>query len=99
MFAARYSVEMLICSGRFSIRIVGLGPSTKLGPSEENGPLGETLQSGYVEYVSAGFRDEAQVLKARQEAEAVSHMVAPNSPTNNHKLHHSVNMQRNKECN
>ncbi|KAJ9698803.1 hypothetical protein PVL29_007734 [Vitis rotundifolia] len=99
MFAARYLVEMLICSRRFSVRIAGLGPSTKLGPSEENGPLGETLQSDYVEYVSVGFRDEAQVLKARQEAKVVSHMVAPNSPTNNHQLHHSINVQGNKECN
>ncbi|RVW52258.1 3beta-hydroxysteroid-dehydrogenase/decarboxylase isoform 2 [Vitis vinifera] len=92
-FAARHLVEMLIRSGRFSVRIADLGPSIKLEPSEEKGLLGEALQSGRAEYVSADLRDKAQVLKACQGAEAVFHMAAPDSSINNHQLHHSVNVQ------
>ena len=64
-FAARHLVEMLIRSGRFSVRIADLGPSIKLEPSEEKGLLGEALQSGRAEYVSADLRDKAQVLKGQ----------------------------------
>lgn len=64
-FAARHLVVMLIRSGRFLVRVADLGPTIKLEPSEEKGLLGEALQSGRAEYVSADLRDKAQVLKGQ----------------------------------
>ncbi|XP_042520340.1 3beta-hydroxysteroid-dehydrogenase/decarboxylase [Macadamia integrifolia] len=91
-FAARHLVEMLIRSGKWSVRIADLGPSIKLEPNEEQGILGEALRSGSAQYVSADLRDKAHVIKACQGAEVVFHMAAPDSSVNNHQLHHSVNV-------
>lgn len=64
-FAARHLVEMVIRTGKYKVRIADLGPCIKLEPSEEKGLLGEALQSGRAEYMSADLRDKAQVLKGQ----------------------------------
>ncbi|KDP34007.1 hypothetical protein JCGZ_07578 [Jatropha curcas] len=92
-FAARHLVEMLIRNDMFLVRIGDLEPAIKLSAEEENGTLGEALESGRAEYVSMDLRDKAQVLKAVEGAEVVFHMAAPNSSVNNYQLHYSVNVQ------
>ncbi|XP_058108583.1 3beta-hydroxysteroid-dehydrogenase/decarboxylase isoform X2 [Magnolia sinica] len=92
-FAARHLVEMLIQSGEWLVRIADLAPSIKLDPSEEEGVLGDALQSGRAMYVSADLRNKAQVAKACQGAEAVFHMAAPDSSINSYQLHYSVNVE------
>ncbi|ESR66187.1 hypothetical protein CICLE_v10007884mg [Citrus x clementina] len=92
-FAARHLVEMLIRYDMFSVRIADLSDSIALEPHEEQGILGEALRSGRAHYVSFDLRHKAQVLQALQGAEVVFHMAAPNSSINNHKLHHSVNVE------
>lgn len=62
-FAARHLVEMLIRFDMYSVRIVDLGPSINLDPSEQNGPLGQALQSARASYLSADLRDKSQVYK------------------------------------
>ncbi|KAF8388706.1 hypothetical protein HHK36_025386 [Tetracentron sinense] len=91
-FVARHLVEMLIQSGKFSVRIADLGPSIKLEPKEEEGILDEALRSGRAQYISADLRDKTQVIKACQGAEVVFHMAAPDSSINSYQLHHSVNV-------
>ncbi|KAF5748373.1 hypothetical protein HS088_TW04G00326 [Tripterygium wilfordii] len=92
-FAARHLVEMLIKYGTYSVRIADLGPSIVLDPAEENGVVGEALQSGRAQYVSVDLRHKAQVLKACEGAKVVFHMAAPDSSINNQQLHYSVNVQ------
>eukprot|EP00268_Persea_americana_P027673 TRINITY_DN269_c4_g1_i4.p1 TRINITY_DN269_c4_g1~~TRINITY_DN269_c4_g1_i4.p1 ORF type:complete len:568 (-),score=88.01 TRINITY_DN269_c4_g1_i4:283-1986(-) len=91
-FAARHLVEMLIRSGKWSVRIADLAPDIKLDPYEEEGLLGDALQSGRAIYVSADLRNKAQVVTVCQGAEAVFHMAAPDSSINNYQLHYSVNV-------
>ncbi|KAL3644582.1 3beta-hydroxysteroid-dehydrogenase/decarboxylase isoform 2 [Castilleja foliolosa] len=91
-FAARHLVAMLIKYGMFSVRVADLGPTIQLDADEENGFLGEALESGRAKYVSADLRDKSQVMKACEGAEVVFHMAAPDSSINNHQLHHSVNV-------
>lgn len=62
-FAARHLVEMLIRYNMFRVQIADLGPAIKLEPHEEEGILGEALNSGRASYVSADLRDKSQVLK------------------------------------
>ncbi|KAK1313645.1 3beta-hydroxysteroid-dehydrogenase/decarboxylase isoform 2 [Acorus calamus] len=93
-FAARHLVEMLLRSPKWSVvRIADLGPSIRLDPAEEEGPLGGAIRSGRAIYVSADLRDKLQVVKACQGADAVFHMAAPDSSINNFKLHYSVNVE------
>ncbi|PSS01810.1 3beta-hydroxysteroid-dehydrogenase/decarboxylase [Actinidia chinensis var. chinensis] len=92
-FAARHLVEMLIRYDMFLVRVADLGPSIRLDPAEEKGTLGQALQSGRAQYVSADLCDKSQVLKAFQGAEVVFHMAAPDSSINNYELHHSVNVK------
>ncbi|XP_077250316.1 3beta-hydroxysteroid-dehydrogenase/decarboxylase-like [Tasmannia lanceolata] len=92
-FAARHLVEMLIRSGKWSVRIADLGPTIKLDPNEEDSDLGHALRSGRALYVSADLRNKAQVVQAFKGAQAVFHMAAPDSSINNYQLHHSVNVE------
>ena len=62
-FAARHLVEMLIRYDMFSVRVADLGPFIRLDPAEEKGTLGQALQSGRAQYVSADLCDKSQVLK------------------------------------
>ncbi|MCL7032093.1 hypothetical protein MKW94_013476, partial [Papaver nudicaule] len=62
-FAARHLVTVLIEYREWLVRVVDLGPEIKLEPYEEEGVLGEALQSGRAQYVSADLRDKTQVIK------------------------------------
>ncbi|KAG9442903.1 hypothetical protein H6P81_018757 [Aristolochia fimbriata] len=91
-FAARHLVEMLIRSQKWFVRIADLGSAIKLDPHEEDGLLGDALESGQAQYASTDLRYYNQVVKAFQGAEAVFHMASPDSSINNFHLHYSVNV-------
>lgn len=92
-FAARHLVVKLIQSDLWTVRIADLAPRIALDEAEENGTLGQALQSGRAVYYSADLRDKSQVLRVCEGASVVFHMAAPDSSINNFKLHYSVTVQ------
>lgn len=62
-FAARHLVVKLIQSDLWTVRIADLAPEIVLDEAEENGTLGQALQSGRAVYYSADLRDKSQLLK------------------------------------